>query len=249
MNCNYSESLKLLTSHCDMYGAWRPSSILETMQEISGAHCEMMDLGRAELEKQGIAWVVTRIKVIMSRIPSVGEKLTIETYPIPSRHGMYLRSCIFRDAHGIESGHATSIWALMNIEERRIVRSSYVDERHSIPHDMRCATPLPASVKPLNTKATDETVIPKFSDFDLNHHVNNTKYLDWCCNALGMEIMNQYQIVAFDVNYDSEITEGCKVRTELRMEGKQFTYCGFGIGGKRFFAIKGILGERRLYAD
>lgn len=95
----------------------------------------------------------------------------------PFPHGMYLRSCIFRDVHGEEIGRATSIWTLMDIEARRIIRSSYVDERHSIAHTLRPATPLPMSVKPLNAETIVKSVTPKFSDFDLNRHVNNTKYI------------------------------------------------------------------------
>ena len=141
-------------------------------------------------------------------------------------------------------GRATSIWTLMDIEARRITRSSYVDERHSIAHTLRPATPLPMSVKPINAKAIVESVTPKFSDFNLNRHVNNTKYLDWCCNALGMEHMKQNQIMSFDVNYESEITEDCKIRTDLWMDGDQFTYCGFDGDDKRFFAIGGTLSKR-----
>lgn len=244
MNIVYSEPLQLLTCHCDMFGAWRPSAVLEAMQEISGVHCQMMRLGRDELEGQGIVWVLSRLKVIMSRIPEFGEKLTIETYPVSSRHGMYPRSCIFRDAQGEEIGRATSIWVLMDTETRRITRSDYVEERHLVPPDLRCATPLPASVKPLNADAIVETVVPKFSDFDLNHHVNNTKYMDWCCNALGMDCMKQNRIISFDVNYEAEITEGCTVHTELQKDGDQFTYCGFDRSNKRLFAIGGKLEKR-----
>ena len=86
MDYIYSEPLQLLTCHCDMYGAWRSSSILETMQEISGAHCQTMGIGRDELERHGITWVLSRMKVILTRIPVIGEKLIIGTYPIPSRH-------------------------------------------------------------------------------------------------------------------------------------------------------------------
>ena len=30
----YSDKQRLLTSHCDMLGAWKPSAILETMQDV-----------------------------------------------------------------------------------------------------------------------------------------------------------------------------------------------------------------------
>ena len=56
--------------------------------------------------------------------------------------------------------------------------------------------------------------------------------------------MKQNQIMSFDVNYEFEITEGCEIRTELWMDGDQFTYCGFDGDDKRFFAIGGTLSKR-----
>lgn len=30
---------------------------------------------------------------------------------------------------------------------------------------------------------------PQYSDFDVNGHVNNTKYLAWLCDALGFDAL------------------------------------------------------------
>ena len=39
-------------------------------------------------------------------------------------------------------------------------------------------------------------------NFDLNGHVNNAKYMDWCWNALGVEALTGRCIAVFDVEYD-----------------------------------------------
>ena len=84
---------------------------------------------------------------------------------------------------------------------------------------------------------------PQFTDFDVNRHVNNTKYLDWCLNALGVEVMENWCVTSFCVNYDAEIRQGAQVRTQLCWEDGRFTYCGFA-GEKRHFGISGQLSHR-----
>ena len=59
-----------------------------------------------------------------------------------------------------------------------------------------------------------------------------------------MNVMEQFQIMSFDINYESEIKAGCEVRTELQCEGERFCYCGFNAEGKRLFAIGGTMVRR-----
>ena len=77
----------------------------------------------------------------------------------------------------------------------------------------------------------------------MNRHVNNTKYLDWCVNALGVDVMAENCITAFDVNYDAEILPGSVIRTELTRDGEKFSFCGFN-GAKRHFSVGGTLAAR-----
>ena len=50
----YKEETLLRTCHCDFMGQWRPSAILETMQEVAGTHSEMLGVGRNALIEQGL---------------------------------------------------------------------------------------------------------------------------------------------------------------------------------------------------
>lgn len=244
MNNLLVETIQLRAIHCDMCHTWKPSAILETMQETAGAHSESFGLDRATMDSWGLAWVLTRLKVEFTRVPVSGETITAETWPLPNRHMFYPRSHIFRDTDGNEVGRARSLWVVMDLATRRIVKGEQVAERITVNPDLGPALGMPATVRALPGDPVIGTVIPRFTDLDANVHVNNTKYLDWCANALDMEIMREKCIVAFNVNYDAEILYGTPIRTELTMDGDSFAFLGFS-EEKRHFGVSGRLAPRK----
>lgn len=239
----YTETLVLRSSQCDMYGAWKPGAILECMQETAGVHSALFGLDRAVMARMGVAWVLSRVVVQMDRVPLVGETITVETYPTPNRHLFFPRTHLFRDAQGQQIGCANSLWVLMEMETRKITRHEEVLSR--VPSDPALTSPLglPATVRAPAGEGAVSTLTPCFTDYDTNHHVNNTKYLDWCLNALGMERLAAQCVCAFTVNYDAEILPGTAVETALHLDGNTFTFTGRG-EGRQHFAIQGTLGAR-----
>ena len=243
MSSVYTENLELRACHCDMCGTWKPSAILETMQETAGVHSRIFGLGREVMDAMNIAWVVSRLTVKFDRVPRINEKIVIETYPTPNRHMFYPRTHIFRDAEGAQIGCANSLWVLMDLTARKLTNSEEVLSRMPDNTGMAMLPGMPATVKPLGGEIAEGEIIPVYSELDMNRHVNNTKYLDWCANALGVDVMAENCITAFDVNYDAEILPGCVIRTELTREGDRFAFCGFD-GAKRHFSVGGVLAAR-----
>lgn len=244
MNQKYIETIRLSPTYCDMYYMWKPSAILETMQETAGWHSTSLGLDPGTMDSWGIAWVVTRLKVEFSRVPVSGETVTVETWPLPSRHMFFPRSHVFTDAQGNEVGRAHSLWAIIDLSTRRIIKSEQVVAHMPDTADLQPALGMPATVRALPGDPVIGTVQPRFTDLDANVHVNNTKYLDWCANALDMEIMREKYITAFDVNYDAEICYGTTIRTELNVEGDAFSFLGFS-DEKRHFGVSGKLVSRK----
>ena len=244
MNNLLIETVRLRSIHCDMCLTWKPSAILETMQETAGAHSDSFGLTHEKMSSWGLAWVLTRLKVEFTRMPVSGETVTIETWPLPNRHMFYPRSHIFRDETGAEVGRAHSLWVIMDLETRRIVKGEQVAAQIEVNSELPAALGMPATVRALPGEPAVGTVLPRFTDLDVNVHVNNTKYLDWCTNALDMEIMREKCIMAFDVNYDAEILYGTPIRTELTMDGDNFAFLGFS-EDKRHFGVSGRLAARK----
>lgn len=243
MNERYIDQIKLLTCQCDMYGSWLPSAILDAMQEAAGKHCEVLSLGKKQMDELGFVWVLSRAKVHMNKLPQYGDIVSVETYPTACRHLFYPRANIFRDENGEEIGYANSLWMLVDKATRKVTQSSEVQSRLPDTSQLNSRTGLPATVHALDGEVQKNFLTLRFTDFDLNQHVNNTKYLDFCCDGLGYDVMKQCQMLHFEVNYESEILPGSQVRTELVLDGDSFSFFGY-TNNQRHFAIGGQLAQR-----
>lgn len=236
---SYIETHLIRTCECDMYGRWKPSSMFEAMQEVAIAHCEAAGLGRNVTDGLGVAWVISRCRVELSRQPVSGEEISIETYAMPTRHLFFPRCYVLRDASGNTVCGAYGLWVLLDLHTRKIVANPFVSQTLPL-EDREMAAKVPATVQPLNDAPVKGELTPQFTEFDLNGHVNNAKYLDWCWNALGFDALRDRQLSSLDINYEREALRGEVIRTELCMDGDAFSFCGHA-GDKRCFGVSGQL--------
>lgn len=239
----YRDDLPILTRDCDLSGQWRPSAILETMQELAGIHGTLIGVGRNALLQKGVVWVLTRVEVVMDRYPKIGDTVSVETFPMPVRRWFFPRYFIFRDAHGEEIGRAGTLWVLLDIATRKMVKPDLCAALMPDNSDLLAPLGLPATVTEVSGTLKTSQFQPTYTDLDVNGHVNNTKYMDWCCNTLGIDTMKRHCLAQFDINYNLEILPGQEVRTELRQLGDAFSFSGFE-GTARHFDIGGTLRDR-----
>lgn len=239
----YREDLRLPTKDCDLTGQWRPSAILETMQETAGAHSALLGVGRGALLQKGVVWVLTRVEVVMDRYPKIGDNISIETFPMPVRRCFFPRYFIFRDEHGQELGRAGSLWVLLDVNTRKMAQPDICATLMPDNSDLLAPLGLPATVTEVSGTLETSAHFPVYTDLDVNGHVNNTRYMDWCCNALGIDTMRQHCLSQFDVNFNLEILPGQDIRCQLRRLGNAFSFSGFE-GDVRHFDVGGTLRER-----
>ena len=242
MEKSFTETMMLRTSQCDMRGQWRPCAILESMQETAGIHCDRLGIGRPVMDGLGIAWVLSRTRVVMKRMPRTSEVVSVTTWPLPPKHMFYPRVNAITDAAGNEIGAASSLWLLMDFSTRRAVNSEEVLRHLPVNADMPAGIPIGAA-RPLAGTAEVDALVPPYADFDLNGHVNNTRCLDWTLNALGHDALAEKCVQEFCVSYDREIRPGEQLRTELVRNGDAFSFCGFA-EDKRCFCVSGSLADR-----
>ena len=240
----YREDVRILTKDCDLTGQWKPSAILEVMQELAGIHGTLIGVGRNALLQQGVVWVLTRVEVVMDRYPKIGDTVSIETFPMPVRRWFFPRYFIFRNEQGEEIGRAGSLWVLLDVNTRKMAKPDICAALMPDNSDLLAPLGLPATVTEVSGTLETDTHIPVYTDLDINGHVNNTKYMDWCCNALGIDTMKENCLSRFDVNYNLEILPGQQIRSELRRLGNDFSFSGFE-GDARHFDVGGVLSARK----
>ena len=182
---SYQENILLRTRDCDVNGQWRPSALLEEMQEISGTHCALLGCGRDDLLKRGVVWILARSEVQMDRYPNLGETVTVQTFHKPVRLRFFPRYYIFKDAAGEVIGKAGTLWLLMDIHTRQTIPAGDIAALLPDNSDLAAPMALPATVGQLQGEERVIPYAPVYTDLDVNGHVNNAVYGNYIVNAVN----------------------------------------------------------------
>lgn len=223
----YEEKIRLLTRDCDMNGQWRISAIQEAMQETAGTHSMLLGCGRDELLKNNIVWVLSRCEIHMDRYPRLGDRITVSTFPMPTRICFFPRYYIFTDERGELIGKAGTLWLLLDIHTRKMLPPGEVGKLIPDNHDLSVPMNLPATVGQLQGDEFISEYQTRYSDLDVNGHVNNARYADWLCDCLGIELMKQYEPESVILNYNREVLPDQRVRLRRVMKDMQYRLTGY----------------------
>lgn len=206
----YVQNFTVEDAWVDRYGRMKPSAILYLAQEMGGRHSALMSLDYDSLARRNLFWAVTRHRVQVTRLPALGEKVRVETWPLPTTRAAFPRSVVAYDVQGNELFRCITLWVLMDLDTRKMI----VPGKSGI---MVVGTirgnelPAPAGLipKPLGTQSL-RTVA--FTDLDRNGHMNNTRCMDWIADLLPSRFHERHSVTDFTVCYLAEAREQQELR-------------------------------------
>lgn len=191
-------------------------SLFSFMQEAAYANAEAGGLGSSLLDRQGFCWMLIRISVRMNSLPKWGETLTVRTWSRGCRKLTFLRDYEFFNDSGELIGCASSEWLIGSAVDHRPQRPDSILTVHRLPEESRAVFPEMIQRPPKLTENPGEmpvlTVYADYSDIDRNGHVNNTRYVAWCLNALHAAIRPALaEVRGLDIHYINEVRLGDKI--------------------------------------
>ena len=200
----------LITDNCvDCFGRLKNSTLLYFVQEVAGRHFANIAMDYDSLAEKGMFWAIIRQKVQISRLPSRGETIRLETWPMPTTRSAYPRSVVAYDEGGQEIFRSISIWVLMDLKNRKMILPG--KSGIAVAGTLRgLELAMPASLTPMILKNTAERRV-SFTDLDRNGHMNNTRYMDWIDDLLSSGFHLEHTAREFTVCYLSEAREGQKL--------------------------------------
>ncbi|KAK9059465.1 hypothetical protein SSX86_020167 [Deinandra increscens subsp. villosa] len=222
-------------------GADRTASIetlMNHLQETAINHVKSAGLlgdgfgSTPEMCKKNLFWVVTKMQVIVDRYPTWGDVVQVDTWVAPNGKNGMRRDWLLRDSKtGEILTKASSNWVMMNRETRRL--SKIPDEvRDEIEHYFVDAPPVVEddSIKlPKLEESTADYVLdgltPRWSDLDVNQHVNNVKYIGWILES-APQVVEKYELASLTLEYRRECRKDSVVKSLTSVLGGS---CG-GIG-------------------
>lgn len=185
------------------------STLFSYFQDIASLASENLGYGIETLdEKFGVAWVVTRIRVGITRMPIWDEEITIETWPLEPGKIEFDRDYLVRDANGDVIIRAVSKWIIMDIKERKIKRSEVIGIHYPEKITERAIEGILEKIKHSGTLEEVYNKVIGYSDIDFNGHLNNSKYVDYIMDCFPVEEHKKYTIETIDINFNHEALPG-----------------------------------------
>jgi len=203
----YEMQFNLSHIHVDGFGYAKPSTLLYMMQEAAGEHCTLLNVDKPHLDH--LFWAVTRTRVQVTRLPKLGETVTLKTWPMPTTRVAYPRSVVAYDAKGEELFRAISLWVLMDENTRAMVlpgRSGVMVEGTLTGTEL--AVPHAIATRELGSTSRRRVT---YSLLDSNGHMNNTRYMDWVDDLLPSGFHKDYRVQEFTLCYMNEALEGDEI--------------------------------------
>lgn len=212
---SFKLEMEVLAHDIDVNCNARPTSIIRYLQETVDRNLRACHPTYEELLESGLSFVVSRTALEVCRPIKEYEKLTIETWATETRSAAFPRSFIVKSG-GEVVAKALTIWALIDINERRLLKGSeFSTENYGNGEQIELSVPTRFKIpSDLNFSKCGEKKV-MYSDIDRNFHMNNTKYFDMLFDYIPKRekvylsscIMNYIGEAPFDSNIEIFISD------------------------------------------
>lgn len=205
----YKKDYKVEVEHIDFKNQLKLSSLFTYCQDIAGLHSENLNMGREVLyNKYGIIWVLVRVRVDVLKYPKWKDTITIETWAQnPTRLG-FDRDFLVKDKQGQVVARAVSTWVLIDMETRKLKSPKSIDISYPPIIEERA---IDCKLGGLKGSGQLELVYKRpvrYSDIDINKHLNNAKYLDLIMDSFSLKEHEDYLVKSLEINYSKEALPG-----------------------------------------
>lgn len=243
MKKKYTEERVVSCYEADSNHNFRPTAMLDLMQEAAGRNASVLGFGYDEMISENTAWVLSRTRVCFHKCPKWRDSVVLKTWHKGANRIFYLRDFLLESPEGELLISATTSWLIIDLATRRMVRNTTLAENFDNSEmgdaieEQAGKVMLPKGLEP-ELVHTHKVV---WSDIDTNGHVNNVKYAVWALDAVDYDILKEKSLKEMLINYDTEVMRDQTVelyRVVSQEEESTVVYIVGKVEGKSCFSIK-----------
>ena len=228
MNSNHRYIMRLQVPYyeCDVNDRMRLSFVLKHVQQIGTEQLDRMGLPYQLLFDEGQCFVLAKVGLKVHRMPVSGQEIVVYSSPQGTMAAQFLREVTIATPEGEKLVEIQTVWLLIDPASRKILRPDQF--RHAlpaIPPEERMAQDYAAGrIKPTGEVIWQGEHPVRYSDIDINRHMNNTVYADLVTDALPYEEIASREVDEFLIKYQSEAVVGETVTVTTRKGEDGFYY-------------------------
>ncbi len=186
------------------------SDLNRMFQQAAVNHAENLGFGFTDISKENISWVLFRLHIEVLRLPGWKEKVIVKTWPSEVKTISAFREFEMVSISGEPLCNASSEWMIIDMKTRKPRR---IDEFHKFDGIMTKRKTLSVPVPGYSAKGgfadifTDEV---RFSNMDMNGHMNAKHYFVWLADAFYLKF-GKRDVSFLSMTYFNECLLGEKI--------------------------------------
>ncbi len=183
----FEDNYRVGARDTDPFNQCRPSSVLNFLQEAATDAAGELGVSRDEIVvRYHCFWMLARIWYRLDKPLFWDDVLTVRTWHRGGKGvSMYRDFDLYRNGEPI--GEAVSVWVLADLDTHKLKKLTEVEEFHLTTGGDLCKDIKLHRARMPAEMAAAETRLLRYSDCDVNGHVNNVRYADLACDALRLE--------------------------------------------------------------
>jgi acyl-ACP thioesterase len=181
------------------------------MLQAATRHAEERGFGYSAMTAMNRVWVLTRMNIVINEFPKNDAEIKLHTW-VTEVNKLFTERCFaIEDAGGKYLGYARTLWASIDMETRRPTNVQEMYGMTSFITNRECPIEPAVKIPFLKDAELDTSLMVKYSDIDINKHLNSIKYIEHFIDTFPLEMYAEKEIRNFEINYISEGQYGTKL--------------------------------------
>ena len=213
-NYVHRTSCSLLYTDFDFRDRITPTALLSVAQEGAAGSADELGFGYDALKARGMGFFVVNNACKVLRPVRLGEKVVVETWPLPPRHVFFERHYRVLNEKGEPLALLASRWCLVELETQKLLLPEAMGEVHAkCPYNPEKSMEVNWRIPRISEHAKEVYARRVLvSDCDHYLHVNNARYGALFFDCFSMEELNGAKNSRFEISYDKQVPWGAEIR-------------------------------------
>ena len=207
----YKQDYTIRSYEVDAAGYLSVPSIFNLLQDSASGHALDLGVSVPQLLAENYTWVLSRMLLRISHYPAWRDAIQVHTWPSGIQGAFALRDFNIRGQSSQPLGCSTSAWIVMDTGKRRPVRPTVFADRLQSAQE---ASILDYALKKLpvqNGDYVEKRFNVRYSDLDINQHVNNVSYIEWLLESIPIFGDKTRHLSELEINFLGEAFQGDQV--------------------------------------
>ncbi len=207
----HTKTFRLHSYEVDRNGKARPDILLSFMLDSAWSHTKDTEFSYDELNEEGHLWVLSRFLAVFHEMPQWDDEITVETWGKGTDRLFGLRDFVVYSKSRRKLLSATSAWLIVDRKTMRVQRIDSLKRNFPVQSGRQELDSKLEKIEQEDAVRTGLELKVRYSDLDVNKHVNSSKYMQWILDSFPADYPESKGLETFEINFLSEAVLGDRV--------------------------------------